>query len=74
MKNTRASGGSLWSQGEVLTRPESVRLGLRELNCPQKARVNLHANARVTPVRREELVCRVVVGETPRGLAAVQRF
>ena len=31
--------------------------------------MNIHANARLTVVRREELVRRVAAGETPRGVA-----
>ena len=32
--------------------------------------MNIHANARLTVVRREELVRRIAAGEAPRGVAA----
>src|SRR5262249_9205148 len=48
----------------------SRRLELPHLSFPGSLRMNIHKNARLTPLRREEMACCVVEGRLSRAQAA----
>lgn len=54
---------------EVVHSVQIGQFGFAKTQMPKEDRVNVHKNARLTLIRREELVRRVAAGETPRAVA-----
>src|ERR1700687_5516376 len=59
----------MWAFIRLSTRSGSWRLELQNFSVPEEDRMNIHKNARLTPIGRERIVMQVECGQTPQAAA-----